>query len=163
MKNTSNPNRPRSRKNPNGKRNDPLIDWSKYKGRKSEGDYYIKWMPEIANKVREILGIPGGEYDWQISAILVPIVKSEEKQTYWGPVKHFEKHPGDLERCELLRPYGRSMYQLRVSEIKTEVLQQIITWMVGDEAVNGTKIVDSSGFSISSYKTGTMPSMASLS
>ena len=73
MKNTSNLNRPRSRKNPNGKRNDPRIDWSKYnKGRKSEGNYYIKWMPEIANKAREILSIPDGEYDWQISACLCP-------------------------------------------------------------------------------------------
>ena len=77
MKNTGNPNRPRSKNNPNGKRNDPLIDWPKYnKGRKSEGDYYIAWMPKVANKAREILGIPEGEYDWQISAILVSIVKS---------------------------------------------------------------------------------------
>ena len=30
MKNTSNPNRPRSKNNPNGKRNDPPINWSKY-------------------------------------------------------------------------------------------------------------------------------------
>ena len=153
MKNTSNPNLPRSRNNPNDKRNNPQINWSNYnKGRKSEGNYYIGWMPEIANKVHETLSIPQGEYDWQISAILVSIVKSEEKLTYWGLVKHFEKHPGDLERCDLLRPYSKSTYQLRAYEIKTEGLQQIITWMAEDEVVNGTKIVDSSGFGISGYK-----------
>ena len=153
MKNTSNPNRPRSKNNPNGKRNDPPINWSKYnKGRKSEGKNYNEWMSKIAHKAHEILGIPEGEYDWRVSAILVSIVKSEEKLTYWGLVKHFEKHPGDLERCELPRPYSKSEYQLRVSEIKTEVQQQIITWMAGDEAVDGTKIVDSSGFGIFRYK-----------
>lgn len=67
-------------------------------------------MPKIASKAREILGVPQGKYDWQISAILVSIVKSEEKLTYWGLVKHFDKHPGDLERCELLRPYSKSEY-----------------------------------------------------
>ena len=109
-------------------------------------------MAKVANKLHEILDIPQGEYDWRISAILVSIVKSEEKLTYWGLVKHFEKHLGDLERCKLLRPYSKSEYHLRISQIETNVLQQIITWMAGDEAVHGTKIVDSSGFSIARRK-----------
>ena len=40
MKNTHNPNRPRSRRNHNGKRDDPPINWPNYNnGRKSEGKY----------------------------------------------------------------------------------------------------------------------------
>ena len=46
-------------------------------------------------------------------------------------------------------PYSNSEYHLRISQIETYVLQQIIMWMAGDEAVGGTKIVDSSGFSVS--------------
>ena len=109
-------------------------------------------MPKVANKAREIMGISQGKHDWRISAILVSIVKSEEKLSYWGLVAHFDKHPGDLERCELIRPYSKSEHQLRVSQIDADVLQQIITWMAGDEVVDGTKIVDSSGFSISRHK-----------
>ena len=109
-------------------------------------------MAKVASKIHEIMDIPQGKRDWRITAILVSIVKSEEKLSYWGLVKHFEKHPGDLQRCELLRPYGKSEYHLRLSQIETDILQQIITWMAGDQAVHGTKIVDSSGFSISGYK-----------
>ena len=57
---------------------------------------------------------------------MADLVKSE-KLSYWGLVKHFDKHPEDLERCELYRPYSRSQYQLRVSEIDPKVQQQIIT------------------------------------
>ena len=66
-------------------------------------------------------------------------------------VKHFDKHPGDLERCELPRPYGRSLYQLRVSEIEPKAQQKIITWMAGDGAVHGTRAVDSGGYSMARY------------
>lgn len=62
-----------------------------------------------------------GECDWRVSAILVSIVKSEEGVSYWGLVKHFDKHPGDLKWCELPRPYSKSLYQLRVSEIEPKV------------------------------------------
>ena len=79
------------------------------------------------------------------------IVKSEEGLSYWGLVKHFDKHPGDLERCELPRQYSKSLYQLRVSQIAPKVQQKIITWMAGNGAVHGTKIVDSSGYSIARY------------
>ena len=57
--------------------------------------------------------------------------------------------PGDLERCEMIRPYSKSEYQIRISQIETDVLQQIILWVAVSEAVGGTKIVDSSGFSVS--------------
>ena len=73
-------------------------------------------MIKVAGKLHEILYIPQGEHDWQISAILVSIVKSEEKLTYWRLVKHFDKHPYDLERCELLRPYGKSEYHSYISD-----------------------------------------------
>ena len=79
------------------------------------------------------------------------IVKSEEDLLCWGLVKHFGKHPEDLERCELYRPYSRAQYQLHVSKIKPKVQQKIITWMAGNDAVHGTKIVDSSGYGIARY------------
>ena len=104
----------------------------------------------MADKVRHIMGKPPGKRDWEVSAILVALVKSE-KLSFWGLVKHFDKHPEDLERCELYRPYSRAQYHLRVSEIDPKVQQQIITWMAGEGAVNGPKIVDSSGFSISRF------------
>lgn len=106
-------------------------------------------MAKIANK---ILDIPQHKHDWRVSSVLVSIVKSEEKLSYWGLVKHFEKHPGDLKRCELLRPYSKSQYQLQLSHVDTKILQQIIVWMAGDEAVDGTTIVDSSGFNMSRLK-----------
>ena len=55
-------------------------------------------MAKVANKIHEIMDISQGKYDWQISAILLSIVKSEEKISYGGMRKHFDKHPGDLER-----------------------------------------------------------------
>ena len=57
--------------------------------------------------------------------------------------------PGDLERCEIIRAYSKSEYQLRIYQIGTDVLQQIIVQMAVSEAVGGTTIVDSSGFSVS--------------
>ena len=86
-----NPNtiRPRSKNNPDGKRNDPQINWAQYnKSRQSEGQRYTEWMRKVADMAREILGIPQGKRDWQVSAILIAIVKSEEKLSYWGLVKH---------------------------------------------------------------------------
>ena len=62
-------------------------------------------MRKVADKVRHIMGKPPGKRDWEVSAILVALVKSE-KLSFWGLVKHFDKHPEDLERCELYRPYG---------------------------------------------------------
>ena len=147
-----NPNRPRSKNNPVGKRNDPQIDWAQYnRGRRDEGRRYTEWMPRVADKAREIMDIPKGRRDRRISAILVSLVKSEENLSYWDLVKHFDKHPEDLERCELYRPYSRAQYQLHVSGIKPKVQQQIITWMAGEDAVHGTKIADSSGYSIARY------------
>ena len=49
----------------------------------------------------------------------------------------------------MIRPYSKSEYQIRISQIETDVLQQIIMWVAVSEAVGGTKIVDSSGFSVS--------------
>ncbi len=72
-------------------------------------------MEKIADFVRKLLGIPKGERDRRVSAVLVAILKSEEKLSYWGLVKHFAKHPGDLKRCELDRPYSKSWYHLRIS------------------------------------------------
>ena len=112
MKNTPNPNRARSRRNPKGKRHDPPIDWPNYnKGRKSEGKYYNDWMAKVADNIHEILDIPQGEHDRRISSILVSIVKSEEKLTCWGLVKYFEKHPRRLGK---MRDY-QGIQQVRVS------------------------------------------------
>ena len=109
-------------------------------------------MGKIADFIRKLLGIPKGKRDRRVSAVLVAILKSEEKLSYWGLVKHFAKHPGDLERCELDRPYSKSWYHLRISQIGDFILHEIIGWMAGDAAVHGTKIVDSTGFSISRYR-----------
>ena len=146
------PNRPRSRNDPDGRRNDPETDWSEYnKGRRSEGRRFVRWMRRIANIAREILGTAPGMCDRRVSAILVSILKSEENLSYWGLIKHFDRHPDDLELCGLSRQYCRSWYQLRISEIDPAVLQKIITRMAGDDAVHGTLLVDSSGFSIARY------------
>ena len=147
-----NPNRLRSKNNPVGERNDPQIDWiQNNKSRRAEGRRYIEWLPKVVNKAREIMGIPRGKRDWRISAILVAIVKSEENLPYWRLVKHFDKHPEDLKRCELYRPYSESLYHLRIDEIDPKVQQQIITWMAGEDMVPGTKIANSSGFSIAQF------------
>ena len=71
-----NPNRARSKNNPNGKRKDPKIDWSSYnKARRSEGENYVEWLGRVAEEARNIMGIAPGTQDWRISAILVSIVK----------------------------------------------------------------------------------------
>ena len=148
-----NPNRPRSKNNPVGKRNDPQIDWPAYnEGRRAEGQRYTEWMRRVADTARHIMGMPQGRRDWRVSAVLVSLVKSEETVSYWGLVKHFDKHPEDLERCELYRPYSRAQYQLQVSGIKPKVQQQIIVWMAGEDTAHGTKIADSGGYGISRYK-----------
>ena len=148
----TNPNRARSKNNPGGRRRDPKTDWPKYnEGRRAEGKRYVRWMRRIADIAREILGIAPGTRDRRVSAMLVSIIKREENLSYWGLIKHFDRHPSDLELCELSRQYCRSWYQLRVSEIDPAVLQRVITGMAGKDAVHGTLLADSSGFSISRY------------
>ena len=79
------------------------------------------------------------------------IVKSEEGVSYWGLVKHFDKHADDLKRCKLPEPYSKSLYQPRVSEIEPTVQQKIIIWMAWNDAVHGTKVVDSGEYNIARY------------
>ncbi len=75
--------------------------------------------------VRGMLRIPQGENDRRVSA--VPVArKSEESLTCRGLVKHFSKRPGDLKRCELHRPHGKSRHRLRVSQIDATMLHRII-------------------------------------
>ena len=66
-------------------------------------------MRQIAEIVREILGIAPGTRDRRVSAILVSVIKSEAKLSYWGLIKHFDLHPDDLERCELIQAVLQSM------------------------------------------------------
>ena len=62
-----NPNRPRSKNNPVGKRNDPQINWAEYnRGRRAEGQRYTEWMRRVADKARHIMGIPQGRRDWRV-------------------------------------------------------------------------------------------------
>ena len=68
-------------------------------------------MTKVADKIHEILDMPQGEHDRRISAILVSIVKSEEKLTYWGLVKHFDKHPRRLGKMRA----DQAIQQVRVS------------------------------------------------
>ena len=137
----------RSKNNPSGKRNDPDVDWPRYaEGRKSEGCNYVEWMGKIADFVCKLLGIPKGERDRRVSAVLVAVLKSEEGPFHWRLARHFAKHPGDLERRGLDRPYGKSWYRLRVWQTDDFILHEIIGWMAGDATVHGTKIVNSTGF-----------------
>ena len=100
----------------------------------------------MAEIVREILDIAPGTRDGRVSAMTASIIKSEAKLSCWGLIKHFDRHPDDLERCEMSRPYCRAWCHPRISEIDPAVLQKIITKMAGDEAVHGTLPVDSGGF-----------------
>ena len=62
-----NPNRPKSKNNPVGKRSDPPIDWSAYnEGRRAEGQRYTEWMRGVADKAREITDMPQGRRDWKV-------------------------------------------------------------------------------------------------
>ena len=90
-------NRPRSKNNLDGRRNDPETHWSKYnKGRRSEGRRFVRWMRRIACIARDILGTALGTRDRRVSAIPVSILKSEENLSYWGLIKHFDRHHDDL-------------------------------------------------------------------
>ena len=109
-------------------------------------------MGKIADFVRKLLDIPKGEKDRRVSAVPAAVLKSEERLSCWGLVKHFAKHPGDLERRGLDRPYGKSWYRLRVWQTDDFILHEIIGRVAGDAAARGTKIVDSTGFSISRYR-----------
>ena len=101
----SNPNRPRSKNNPDGKRKDPKIDWAAYnRRRKAEGADYDAKMKDLADKAREILGMAPGARGRRVSAILLSKLKAERKLPYWDLVTHLIKYPKDLERCELGRP-----------------------------------------------------------
>ena len=148
----SKPNLPRSKNDPSGKRNDPDVDWPKYNdGRKSGGRNYVKWMPKLADRIREAPGIPEGERDRRVSAMRVSLVRSEEGLSYWGLVKHFAKRPGDLKRRGLDRPHGKSWCHLRISGMDPAILNKLILWMAGDDAARGAKIVDSAGFRMARY------------
>ena len=143
----SKPNLPRSKNNPSGKKNDPDIDWSKYaEGRKSGGRNCVERMAKTADHMRKLLGLPKGERDRRVSAVPAAVLKSEENLSYWGLVKHFAKHPGDLERRGLDRPYGKSWYRLRISQTDDFMLHEIIGRVAGDAAARGANIADSTGF-----------------
>ena len=103
-------------------------------------------MGKIADFVRKLPDIPKGEKDRRVSAVLAAVLKSEERLSYWRLARRFAKHPGDLKRCELDWPYGKSWHHLRISQRDDFMLHEIIGWMAGDAAARGTKIVDSTGF-----------------
>ena len=145
-------NRPKSKNNPHGKPNVIKTDWPAYnKRRNAEGLDRNKKMALVADKARELLGIEKGKPDRRVSAILISILKSENKCSYWDLIRHFNKYPNDLEVCELKRKYCRAWYQLRISEIEPVILQKIVAWMGEDDAY-GTLMTDTSGFSVSAYK-----------
>ena len=147
-----NPNRPRSRNNPKGRRKDPPVDWPKYNKRRSkEGVNRKAWFRRLAGEARRLLGMPPGMRDVRVSAILCAIIKSENNYSYWGLYNHFRKHPDDVELCELKKQYCRSWYRLRISEAGPEILQRLITWSAGDDA-KGAQIVDSSGYATYVYE-----------
>ena len=92
----TNPNRTRSENNPNRIRNDPQMDWTKYnKGRHSKGQIFVRRMCRIVDITCDILGTAPGTRDRRVSTILMSILKSEENFSYWGLIKHFDRHPDD--------------------------------------------------------------------
>ena len=94
------PNRPRSKNNPDGRRNGPETNWSKYdEGRRSEGRRFVRWMRRMACIARAILGTAPGTRDRRVSAILASILKSEENPSCRGLIKHFDRHPDDPGRA----------------------------------------------------------------
>ena len=105
-------------------------------------------MIKVAGKLHEILYIPQGEHDWQISAVLVSIVKSEEKLTA-GDWSSILINTLATWKDASLSGHTASQSIICISQIESHVLQQIIIWIAGDEAVRSTKIVDSCGFSVS--------------
>lgn len=144
----TNPNRTRSENNPNRIRNDPQMDWTKYnKGRHSKGQRFVRRMCRIADITRDILGTAPGTRDRRVSTVLMSILKSEENLSYWGLIKHFDRHPM-TGAVRAAGPYYTSWYQLRILDIDPALLQKLITRMAGD-AVHSTPLVDSSGFQYS--------------
>ncbi len=53
-------------------------------------------MGKIADRIRELLGVPKGEKDRRVSAVPTAVLKPEEGPFHWGLARHFTKHPGYL-------------------------------------------------------------------
>ena len=62
-------------------------------------------MRQTTNATREIMSIASGMRDRHVSTILVSILKSNEWHSYWGLIKHFDRHPDGLKLYDLSRPY----------------------------------------------------------
>ena len=146
-----NPNRPRSKNNPNGVRKDPSFDYKTYEqNRKDKPIKYINYMKTIARKVRKLLGIPKGQYDIRVCAILVLIVKMRRKLDYRNLSSHLRENNDEADRCELRKLYGKSRLQQIVAGMDTQVLQKIIAWIANTDA-NKEIHIDSSGFGLKIY------------
>ncbi|MDE0525517.1 MAG: hypothetical protein OXI27_02810 [Thaumarchaeota archaeon] len=119
-------NRPKSKNNPNGKAGKAKADWREYSERRRAGGLNRSGrMSRMADRARGPMGMDAGAPDRRVSAIPVPIAKSETKGSCRGPVGRFQMHPDDPEACGLKRACGRSRYRLRVSGIDPAVLQKI--------------------------------------
>ena len=64
----------------------------------------------------------------------------------WGPARHFAKHPGDLERRGLNRPYGKPRCRPRMSQTDSAVPHERIGRVAGGAAIYGANMADSAGF-----------------
>ena len=146
-----NPNRPRSKNNPNGVRKDPSFDYKTYEqNRKEEPIKYINYMKIIARKVRKLLGIPKGQYNIRVCAILVLIVKMRRKLDYRNLSSHLRENNDEADRCELRKLYGKSRLQQIAAGMDTQVLQKIIARIANTDA-NKEIHIDSSGFGLKIY------------
>lgn len=146
-----NPKRPRSKNNPGGVRKDPPYDYKEYEQkRREEPRKYINYMKIIAKKVRKELGIPKGQHDIRVCAILALIVKIRKKLDYRGLSGHFRENIAEAQRCELPTLFGKSRLQQIVAEIDSQVLQTIILWIANTDA-NKEFHIDSSGFGLKIY------------
>lgn len=146
-----NPNRPRSRNNPNGVRQDPPFDYKKYEqNRKAEPDKYANYMKTITRKVRRLLDVPDGKFNIYICAILALIIKIRRKLDYRGLSCYFKENSEELRRCEMRKAYGKPRLQQIIADIKPKVLQNIIRWIANTDA-NKELHIDSSGFGLKIY------------
>ena len=118
-----NPNRPRSKNNPKGIRNDPPFNYKKYgQERKEEPIKYINYMKIIAKKIRKLLNMPKGQFDICVCAMLAPLVKMRQKLNYRGLSNYFKENSDQALRYELQKLYGKSRLQGIVAKLDPIVL-----------------------------------------
>ena len=148
-------NRPKSKNNPNGKPNEPKVDWKDYDRRcKAEGTDRKARMRKLEDVTYEVLGVEKDVPDRRVGVVMAAYIRTENNLTYRGLVNHFVRYPSDLELCGLKKIYQKSWYQLRISQIDPKVVERIVT-RLGEDDADGPLMVDSTGEAVLGYKSWT--------